>query len=79
MLDNDDNRRWIVRADNPDSPSDNRTTLRSPTDRCAVMNANTSPVVTSTGSLETMEKNTFRSNPAANTVLGRHLAAKNSR
>ncbi len=26
----DDNRRWIVRADNPDSPSANRTTLRSP-------------------------------------------------
>ena len=79
MLDNDDNRRWIVRADNPDSPSERRTTVGSPVARCAVMNPNTSPVVTSVGSFGTVAKNTFKSNPAANTVFGRHRAAKNSR
>jgi len=43
------------------------------------MNANTSAVVTSVGSTGNNPKNTFRSNPAANTVFGRHLAARNSR
>ena len=44
------------------------------------MNANTSAVVT-LGWLDRKNavKNTFRSNPAASTVFGRHLAAKNSR
>ena len=55
----DDSRRWIVRADNPDSPSVKRTTPRSP--RCSVMKPNTSDVVTSTGSFATLEKKTFRS------------------
>jgi hypothetical protein len=55
----DDSRRWIVRADNPDSPSTNRTTPRSP--RWAVMKSNTSDVVTSIGSFATIEKNTFKS------------------
>ena len=55
----DDNRRWIVRADMPDSPSPRRTTERSP--RWAVMNPRTSAVVTAAGSLSTIEKNTFKS------------------
>ena len=55
----DDKRRWIVRADSPDSPSANRTTRRSP--RWIVMNSNTSAVVTFSGSLATTEKNTFKS------------------
>jgi hypothetical protein len=79
MPDSDDKRRWIVRDDRPDSPSDRRTTVGSPVARCAVMNPNTSAVVTSTGSFATVVKNTFKSNPAANTVFGRHRAARNSR
>ena len=43
------------------------------------MNANTSAVVTWVGTTGTSVKKTFRSNPAASTVFGRHLAAKNSR
>ncbi len=77
--DSDDKRRRIVRDDNPDSPSTSRTTLESPVDRCSVINPNTSAVDTSTGSFETRLKNTFKSNPAANTVFGRHRAARNSR
>ena len=77
--DSDDSLRWIVRADSPDSPSANRMTLPSPTARWAVMNSNTSAVVTSVGSFGNRLKNTFRSNPAARTVFGRHLAARNSR
>ena len=79
MDDNDDKRRLIVRADNPDSPSTNRITFGSPADRCAVTNANTSAVVTPAGSFPTTVKKTFKSNPAANTVFGRHRAARNSR
>ena len=77
--DNDDNRRLIVRADNPDSPSTSRITFGSPADRCAVMNANTSAVVTPTGSFPTTVKKIFKSDPAAITVFGRHRAARNSR
>jgi hypothetical protein len=77
--DNDESRRWIVRDDNPDSPSDSRTTFGSPADRCSVINASTSAVDTSTGSLGTSVKNTFKSKPAAKTVFGRQRAAKNSR
>jgi hypothetical protein len=47
--------------------------------RWAVMNADTSAVVTSVGSTGNKVKKTFRSNPAARTVFGRHLAARNSR
>jgi len=43
------------------------------------MNANMSAVVTSVGSTGNKVKKTFRSNPAASTVFGRHRAAKNSR
>ena len=39
-----------MRADNPDSPSTSRTTVSSPVARWAVMNANTSAVVTADGS-----------------------------
>ncbi len=53
MLDSDDKRRWMVRADRPDSPSERRTTVGSPTARCAVMKPNTSAVVTSVGSFGT--------------------------
>jgi hypothetical protein len=42
-----------------DSPSVIRTTRRSP--RCQVMKSKMSAVVTSTGSLTTTEKNTFKS------------------
>jgi hypothetical protein len=77
--DNDDKRRRIVRDDNPDSPSTSRTTLESPVDICLVINPNTSAVVTSTGSFGIRVKNTFRSNPAASTVFGRHRAVRNSR
>ena len=77
--DKDDSRRWIVLEDNPDSPSVSRTTFGSPADRCAVINANTSAVVTSTGSFSIRVKKTLRSKPAANTVFGRHRAATNSR
>jgi hypothetical protein len=43
------------------------------------MNLNTSPGVTSAGSFGTRLKNTFKSNPAANTVFGLQRAARNSR
>jgi len=74
----DDRRRWIVLDDSPDSPSESRITFGSPAERCAVMNANTSAVVTSTGSIGISVKKTFKSKPAASTVFGRHRAATNS-
>jgi len=79
MDDNDDKRRLIVRADNPDSPSTSRITFGSPTERCAATNPNTSAVVTPTGSFPTIVKKIFKSDPAAATVFGRHRTARNSR
>jgi hypothetical protein len=77
--DTDDNRRAIVRDDNPDPPSARRTTVSAVWPRWARMNANTSAVTTSIGSRSTIVKNVFRSKPAANTVFGRHRPAANSK
>ena len=72
-------RRLIVRADKPLSPSARRTTRPSPRGRrCSAMNPNTSPGVTSSGSLAVTEKKTRRSDTVAATVFGRHRAATNS-
>ncbi len=64
-------------GDRPDSPSEMRITRRSP--RWRVMNSNTSAVVTPPGSFSIIEKNTFKSYPAASTVFGRPRAATNSK
>src|SRR6476661_7905820 len=73
-------RRLIVRADKPASPSWIRTTS-APRLGCrwAAMNDNTSAPVTSSGTLATCVKNTFRSNAVASTVFGRARAATISR
>jgi hypothetical protein len=73
------NRRRIVRAANPDSPSAKRTTRPSARPRrCAAMNSNTSAEVTAEGSLSITAKNARRSDTVAITVFGRHLPATNS-
>ncbi|MFB4267828.1 hypothetical protein [Nonomuraea sp. GTA35] len=73
-------RRLIVRADSPASPSSRRTTLASMRgERCILIKASTSTVVTSAGSLRIWLKNTFRSYAVAINVLGRARAATNSR
>ena len=63
-----ESRRWIVRDDNPASPSDRRSTLPSPRGRrCCWMKPRTSATATSTstststGSLPTTAKNAGRS------------------
>ena len=69
-------RRLIVRADRPASPSSIRTTFAPRRGwRCAAMNDNTSAPVTSSGTLATCVKNTFRSNAVASNVFGRARAA----
>jgi len=73
----DDSRRAIVRADNPDSPSLIRITVRSP--RCSARKSNTSAATTSSGSLPTTPKNVFRSCATARSVLARARPATNAR
>jgi hypothetical protein len=73
----DDSRRAIVRADNPDSPSLIRITVRSP--RCCARKSNTSAATTSAGSLSTTPKNVFRSCATARSVLARARPATNAR
>jgi hypothetical protein len=73
-------RRLIVRAARLDSPSSSRTTPGPRRGlRWSLMKASTSAVVTSTGSLATTPKNTFKSQAAASSVFGLARAATSSR
>lgn len=67
----------MVRADRPDSPSDIRTTERSP--RWSARNSKTSAETTATGALSTTVKNAFRAWATAGNVFGLVRPATNSR
>jgi hypothetical protein len=75
------NRRRIVAVDNPEPPSEIRTTFSAPGRgrRCAVTNPITSAARTSNGSLPTTPKNVFRSCAYARTVFGRARLDANSK